>query len=334
MKSTLTLCTVALSLCASAQTDQNKVVSDTERDASMTNMKTAAVPDTLPENWVKGGIVSLNLSQTSLTNWAAGGLSSASGIALFNGFANYGKGNWAWDNNLVLAYGVLAQQDVQPFKTDDRIELNSKLGRKLSDKWFGSALFQFRTQFADGFAKAGDTVPISRFAAPAYILLGLGADYKHDEHLSVFISPAMAKVTVVNDPVLADAGAFGVTPATFDGLSGARLTDGETVLFQFGAFLNMVYNRDIAKNVNFRTRLDLFSNYLDEPANIDVNWETVWTAKVKNWLGFTLNTLLIYDDDIDIAQAQDDGSVKVGPATQFRQIAGVGITVDLAGMKK
>ena len=123
---------------------------------------------------------------------------------------------------------------------------------------------------------------------------------------------------------MADAGAFGVEAAVRD-TAGTIITPGENLDFQFGAYLNAQYKKDIAKNVNFFTRLELFSNYLREPQNVDVIWETMWTFKVNDWLAANLNTILLYDHDIDITRTEDN-VVKTGPATQFKEVFGMGLT--------
>ncbi|HRF82705.1 MAG TPA: DUF3078 domain-containing protein, partial [Flavobacteriales bacterium] len=77
---------------------------------------------TLPDGWKKSGIININMTQVNLTNWAAGGFSSVSGIAMFNGTANWKKGRKAWDNSLILAFGGQhIHNNTEPQKTDDRI---------------------------------------------------------------------------------------------------------------------------------------------------------------------------------------------------------------------
>ena len=278
--------------------------------------------------WTKGGVFQLNFTQVQLVNWSAGGVSSMSGIAQVNAFANKRKGKMAWDNSIALAYGLLAQEGKRSFKSDDRFELNSRMGYQIKGPWYASALFQFRSQFMEGFNATNDTVKISNLLAPGYLIFGLGVDYKPNDKFSLFLSPATVKMTFVMDQDLADAGAFGVEGAVFDTVNGAftRVTPGETSLFQFGAFLNATYQTPVAKNITFMTRLDLFSNYLKEPSNIDVNWEMLWTFKVNDWFAATLNTMLIYDHDIDIARVEDN-TPKFGPTTQFRETLGVGLNV-------
>lgn len=313
---------LAVSNVVNAQEDKE------QRDAAVAVMQTKSEADTTGKLWKTGGTFQLNMSQVSLTNWSAGGYSSVSGVGLFNGFANRKKGRHAWDNSLVLAYGLLAQDGVDPVKTDDRIELNTKYGYELKKAWYLAALAQFKTQFTEGVdAKTGTR--ISDFMAPGYLILGLGIDYKPSENFSAFISPATAKFTFVQDQDLADAGAFGVEAATYDDL-GAKLSNGENSLFEFGGYVKLMYTQDIAKNINFLTRADFFSNYLNDPQNIDVNWETLFTFKVNEWFAATLSTLLIYDDDTQIMKPWGDTDLQyVGKGTQFKETIGLGITLKL-----
>ncbi|MBX2983999.1 MAG: DUF3078 domain-containing protein [Flavobacteriales bacterium] len=313
---------LAVSNVVNAQEDKE------QRDAAVAVMQAKSEADTTGKLWKTGGTFQLNMSQVSLTNWSAGGYSSVSGVGLFNGFANRKKGRHAWDNSLVLAYGLLAQDGVDPVKTDDRIELNTKYGYELKKAWYLAALAQFKTQFTEGVdAKTGTR--ISDFMAPGYLILGLGIDYKPSENFSAFISPATAKFTFVQDQDLADAGAFGVEAATYDDL-GAKLSNGENSIFEFGGYVKLMYTQDIAKNINFLTRADFFSNYLNDPQNIDVNWETLFTFKVNEWFAATLSTLLIYDDDTQIMKPWGDTDLQyVGKGTQFKETIGLGITLKL-----
>jgi len=278
-------------------------------------------------NWKLGGAGGFNFNQVSLTNWAAGGNSSLSGVAYLNVFANWKKDNVTWDNSLDLGFGMVKQGDDPFVKSDDRIELNSKYGRSLREHWYLSGLLNFRTQFAEGYGDAVRQTPkISDFMAPGYLLLAIGFDYKPSDNLSIFISPLTNKYTFVMDQGLADAGQFGVDPATFDDL-GVKTADGSNVRAEFGGYFKMAYNRDLMENVNFQTKVDLFSNYLEKPQNIDVNWEVAIAMKVNKYITANLNTLLIYDDDIDVPKGLDEnGIAQTGPGTQFKQVFGLGFS--------
>lgn len=321
-RTTLAALSLSVALGASAQEDK------AQRDAAATAMQTKTAVDTTGKLWTRGGVFQLNMSQVSLTNWAAGGFSSVSGIAQFNGFANRKKGRHAWDNSVALAYGLLAQEDKETVKTDDRLELNSKYGYELHKAWYLAALAQFKTQFAEG-KDPSTGERISDFMAPGYLILGLGLDYKPNDHFSAFISPATAKFTFVTSQELADAGAFGVDPAEYDA-DLVRTKAGKNSLFEFGGYVKLMYTRELAKNITFLTRADFFSNYLRDPQNIDVNWETLFTFKVNEWFAATLNTLLIYDHDTQIMKKWNDtDELYVGRGTQFKETIGLGVTLKL-----
>ncbi len=288
--------------------------------------------DTL-EGWKKGGVISLSMAQTGLTNWAAGGQNSLSANGLFSTFANYKHGKHAWDNNLDVGYGVLKQgKNADVMKTDDKLDLLSKYGYKAFDGFYYAVLMNFKTQMTVGRDYKTDTSKISNFLAPAYTLLALGLDYKPNSHLSAFIAPLTGKVTIVNDQDLADAGAYGVTAATYDAL-GVKITDGERLRSEFGGYLRVIYSKndfksEALKNMALTTKADFFSNYLKNPQNIDVSWETQLAFKVNKYITANVNTHLLYDDDINIAVDKNkDGLLEAsGPRVQFKEILGVGFS--------
>lgn len=281
----------------------------------------AAVKDT---SWTTGGTAALNFSQVFLQNWAAGGQSSVSGTALVQLFGNYSRGNITWDNNLDLAYGLLRQGDQGVvIKTDDRIDFTSKFGKKASEKWYYSGLVNFRTQFAPGYELL-DGVPnqnnlISDLLAPAYTLVALGMDFKPSPKFTAFISPATYKLTIVMNDSLANIGAFGVDP-------------GENLRSEIGGYVRIGYTSDIVENVSLTTRIDLFSNYLNNPQNIDINWEMLISMKINKFLSATIATQLLYDDDITLQKKDpvlEDGVVidsGRGPGVQFKEVFGLGLS--------
>lgn len=290
---------------------------------------TVVAQDTLtPQDtiWRKGGIASLNFTQVSLNNWSAGGESSVSGIAIFNYFANYKKGKNTWDNNIDLAYGLTQNGKDDPTKVEDKIDLATKYGHQAFKDWYYSAMLGFKSQFSEGFNYPNDSVTISDFFAPAYITLALGMDYKPNEHFSLLLAPITGRIIIVENQDLADFGAFGVDPAEYD-VNGVKVKDGENVRYEFGALLKAMFNKDILENVNFQTKLELFSNYLEDPQNVDVNWEMLFAMRVNKYITASLSTQLIYDDNTLITiDENDDGIIEdVGPRTQFKEVLGVGV---------
>lgn len=260
--------------------------------------------------WKKGGVITMNFSQVSLTNWAAGGKSSASGVFMLNTFANYQKDKLSWDNSVDLNYGFLKEKNNDLVKSDDKIDLNSKLGIKATEKWNYAALANFKSQFAAGYNYPNTTDAISKFLAPGYINLALGMDYK-TEKMSLFLSPATGKFTFVTDNDLSAAGTFGVDP-------------GKKSRSELGAFVKFEGKAELMKNVTLQSKLDLFSNYFHNPQNIDVDWNVLINMKVNEFLSANLVSHLIYDDDVKIL---DPGSGKSAPRVQFMEMFGVGLSL-------
>ncbi len=286
-----------------------------------------------PKNWKKGGLIGLNLTQSSFTNWAAGGENSFSATALTSLFANYKKDKWTWDNNLDLAYGLLKSGTDKVHKNEDKIDFTSKLGRyAFYDHWYYTALINFKSQFDNGYNLPDDSNVVSHFLAPAYVIGAIGLDYKSkDNSFSAFISPVTSKTVFVNDQKLADAGAYGVTSAKYDSVSGVYVLvkNGGMMNSQFGGYIKFAFKKDIMKNVNLATKLELFTNYLDNPQNIQVNWELLLSMKVNKLISASISTNMIYDHNIPVPVKREVNSVMIdgtGPRLQFKEVFAIGIT--------
>jgi len=266
--------------------------------------------------WKKGGVINFNTSQTSLTNWAAGGQSSVAVGGLVSLFAHNKQEKGLWENYLDLAYGTLKQGKQAWWKTDDKIDFTSKYGYNLSKTWYLAGLVNFKTQMADGYNYPNDSVKISAFMAPGYLLGALGFDYIPNDHFTVFIAPLTTKMTFVIDEVLSDAGAFGVDP-------------GKSVFSEFGGYARITAKADLMENIGIQTKLDLFTNYLRNPQNIDVSWEVLLNMKINEFFAATVTTHLLYDDDIDIEiDKNDDGVTDAkGPRIQFKEVLAIGFSL-------
>jgi len=298
--------------------------------------------DTL-DGWKTGGIMNVNFSQVSLNNWAAGGQNSTSINSLFSLFANYKKNNDSWENYLDLGYGLVKQGDEGYIKSDDRIDFTSKYGRKAAEDFYYAALLNFRSQFTGGYNYPNDSVKISDFFAPAYAVGAIGMDYKPNDKFSLFLAPLTAKTTFVGSQMLADQGAFGVEAAKYagDNPDSTKLKDGENIRVELGGYLRFMYQVDITEDISFKTNLNLFSNYLEKPQNIDIGWDNLLSLKVNNFITASVSTSLIYDDDISIIESKSDGSPKLdsegnkiaGPRTQFKYVIAVGFQYKFGAAK-
>ena len=271
--------------------------------------------------WDINGNFGLNFNQVSFVNWAKGGENSISGTSFANLFANYKKNNWEWMNYLLMSYGLMRQgdEDTKFKKTEDRIELNSKLGYKQWKSIFWSFNMNFKTQFAPGYNYPNDTVKVSEFLAPAYLILSLGLDYKPTDYLSISFSPFTGRFIFVNDTI------YSVRYG---------LSRGETFQPDFGWYFTAGFKHDsIFTNVGLATKLTLFQNYTDKNKNnrknIDVDWQARFLFKINTWLSASFNFHLIYDHDIQIPIYKTVNGEKTlvgtGPRTQFMEQLGIGI---------
>lgn len=277
---------------------------------AFTSLAQTQPPDTT-KLWTTGFKAAVTFNQVSLTNWAAGGENSLGGNSMFSLFANLRQGKTTWDNSLDLAYGMVKTGEESTRKSDDKIDFLSKVGHNVINKnLFLSANLSFKSQFAKGYNYPNDSVIISKFMAPGYLMLGLGLDYKPFPYLSVSFLPLTGRLVFVNDTSLSVV--YGLDP-------------GEKIKAEFGAALKVTFEKDIFTNVSLKSKLDLFSNYLDRPQNIDVNFEALLVLKVNKLISTYVGIQTIYDHDILIL----DKDGKIGPRTQFKQTFGIGLTYAL-----
>ncbi len=262
------------------------------------------------DGWKTGGLFTLNLAQGSLSNWQGGGdKSSFSAVGFVNLFAAWREGKHVWNNTLDLGYGYINTTSLGARKSDDRIDLLSKYGYEISKNLYASALFNFRSQFAAGYAYASDPNGVetknltSEFMAPGYMLISLGLDYKPQPYLSVFASPFTERWVFVANDLLSSQGAYGVDT-------------GATSRNEFGAFLSTEFNKDIMTNVSLKSRLDLFSNYKNRPGNIDIFWTNVLAMKINKYLTANVALDLLYDDNA-IARMQIRQLLGIGFSAKF-----------------
>ncbi len=268
--------------------------------------------------WLYDGNFHLGINQALLHNWQAGGeLASFTASSLFYGTLTRYNGRHLWTNNLDMAYGLLYtfSNDFVPRKIDDRIDLTSKYGYRLTDSGnlFFTTLFNARTQFTKAYnydLTGWDTFSTSRFLSPLYATLAPGIEYRRGEEISIFFSPLASRLTYVDKyyTTKLPEGAFGVA---FD----------KTIRFELGAYLTARYKKQITENIAYQTRLDLYSNYLakdqelngivvkeDNPGNIDVMWDNQLSFKFYKYFSFNIGVLAIYDNDVPYYRFVDDGT--------------------------
>lgn len=264
--------------------------------------------------WTIHGENTFLLNQSSFSNWAAGGVNSFAGNLTLNYDFNYKKNKWSWDNKVLAAYGQTYQKETDWRKNDDRFQLNSLLGYEASKFWLYTFFMNFNTQFAKGYdyIDSDNKKTISSFMAPAYLSFGPGFAYKKSDNFRVNISPAAARFVFVNIDSLATS--YGID-------------EGKNSKFEFGASLDAYYKTDIMENISFENILRLYSNYLEDAKNVDVDYTANLFMKVNKFITVNAGVQLIYDDNILINKISD--GVDTGhkrPTLQLKQILGAGIT--------
>ena len=249
--------------------------------------------------WTKKGNISLLFNQSAYNKqWLGGGTSNVAGNFGLNYDFNYKKDDIVWDNKFILAYGLTKiKGGDKPAKTDDRLELNSLCGKKAKGQWYYSMFFNFKTQMDTGLDKNDEK--ISHFFSPAYFQLGPGMLWKKSNNLSVNFSPATSKLIIVHPHFTKFRSSFGVL-------------QGDSSRFEFGSSISGYYKFNIMTNVSVENRLNLYSNYLDNPQNVDVDYQMNVIMKINKYLSANVAVQAIYDDN----------SVQ---AVQVRELFGLGV---------
>jgi len=298
---------------------QLKSVDDVQKELETKNVDTIA--------WEHGGVLNFGVNEGFLHNWSAGGeIASLNINGIFSGHLDRLHDRDIWSNNLDLNYGLnyAYSQAFIPHKTDDRIDFTSKYGIRIdsSKHYYFTGLFNFKSQFTKGYNYTlpnWDSASTSKFLSPAYFTAALGGEYREGSDISLFLSPAAARLTLASKYYtdMTPQGEFGVPY-------------NKTSYFQFGAYFSGRYVINIKKNMVFKTRLDLYSDYLakdtkdstgkvikkDNPGNVSFLFDNLFTYKISKYFNVTLGLTMIYDNNIPYVGTVENGSGQTVPNGQ------------------
>lgn len=261
--------------------------------------------------WTRGGNVSFLFNQSTFDNWMAGGENNFSGNLGLNYDFNYKKGNWSWDNKIIAEYGIVKTKNAEfEKKTNDRVEFNSVLGKKASDYWYYSFFLNFKTQFTKGYEYGTDAngkeirTEHTETFSPAYLTFGPGMLWKKSDNLKVNLAPATSKITFVNSDYTSgdgyvDGSYFGVDADKF-------------MRYELGFYASGYYKFNAMENVSIENILSLYSNYLEDIQNVDVDYQLNVVMTINKYLSANFSFQTIYDDN-------------AFRGFQTRQVFGVGI---------
>lgn len=273
--------------------------------------------------------VSFVLNQAAMSNWVKGGEGSVATALDITGYADYSNklkkissGNFAR-----LKFGYLATDKDGLRKNLDLLETNSKFNHLAFGKFDFSAIMLFKTQIAHGnkYLKTPDgrdsTVLVSKFLNPATLTIGLGLDYKPNKNTSINFSPLSYKGTYVTDTVNIDQTQYGIA-------------QNKRSLNEPGASFMINHQFKPTESITIINRLQLFTNYIHNPQNIDVDWEMIATAHLNWFTDVRLNTHLIFDDDAKTSELYKngtpvllpDGKEKKSARIQFKEMIGFSVS--------
>ena len=276
----------------------------------------------IPEKWKNSGNALFLVNQSSFSNWMSGGQSSISGTLKIDYNFNYSDNGWDWDTKVISHFGLnkISGSDFLK-KTDDRIEINSVLGKKFNNdiigRWSYSSFFNFQTQFAKGYRFGRDAngnpnrTEKSRFFSPATVQLGVGMYWKKSKDLWVNVAPMTGKLILVNRRFTENLN----ENQTYFGVK-----KGGNSRFELGASIRSYYKSEIFENVTMENRLSLYSDYLDRPQNIDFDCTFNFIMKVNQYVSTNLIFQFVYDDN----------EIK---RVQVREVLGVGLNIDLSKIR-
>lgn len=241
----------------------------------------------IPVYWSYDLINAFSMNQNYLSNWSRGGESSLSGMIDITGTAKYSnkESKDQWTSSGRLRYGTIRTKE-RGFRTStDMIEINSQYNRKILEKFDFSSVFYGKTQVAQGFQSPTDTVVVSKFLNPGTFTVGVGFEYEPIKKTLINFSPLSYRNTFVLDTVNINQTNHGIEQdkRTRQEMGGQIVIKNSMTLFD-----------DLKVNNNIR----LFSNYLDKPQNIDMDWEMSLEKQISYLFSIRLNLHLIYDDDV------------------------------------
>jgi hypothetical protein len=260
--------------------------------------------------WTKKGKVTFLLNQSAFSNWVAGGESTIAGNLGVNYAFNYKKDKVLWNNRIIASYGLTNSKNSDfTKKTDDILEFNSLVGIKAKGYWFYSFLLNFKTQFAKGYEYGKDAngketrTAYTNFMSPGYLLLGPGILWEKNPNFKFNLSPIMTKLVFVDKNfTLPNNAYFGVD-------------EGKSMRFELGFSAAAYAKFNIMENVSMENILALYSNYLEDPQNIDIDYTMNLVMGINKYLSANLIFQTIYDDN-------------AYEGFQIREVFGLGINYD------
>jgi hypothetical protein len=264
--------------------------------------------------WTLFGNGSAGFTQTALSNWAKGGESSLTLLIISKYNANYSKNKSKWENSAEFRYGINQSKSRGLEKNDDKIEFQTRYGYSAFKKWYYSGESNFRTQIAKGYAFPDKVNPISAFMAPAFWTWSVGLDYKPNKDFSLFLSPFTSKTTFITDTVMIKPSTYGLEP-------------GKKKLWEPGLIVKTNWHKNLAENITYDTKAELFNNYRYPFQKFSFEWEQIFLMRINRFINTRVITQVLYDYNTKFP-IYDDSGKEIGrkPKWQFKELFTIGLT--------
>ena len=268
-----------------AQNAEKEIIVNTEKAAKK-------IEDTTNIGWSKKGDLILLFNQSNFNNWLAGGENNLSGNVGINYEFNFKKKDITWDNKIIASYGLIQTKNADfEKKTDDRFEFNSILGKKAVGQWYYSFFLNFRTQFTKGYVYGKDANgkeirnQYTNILSPGYLTFGPGMFWKKNDNLKINLAPLTSKITFVDaNFTLPEKKYFGVE-------------EGKSARYELGFYVSSYYKLAIMTNVSMENTLNLYSNYLEKPQNVDIDYSMAIVMRINRYITTNFVFQAIYDDN-------------------------------------
>ncbi len=251
--------------------------------------------DEIAEGWTNGGNFALMFNQAAFNaDWMAGGTSSIAGDLAIDYAITYRKDRLTWINNFIGEYGLTKQRGEEfTRKTSDRLELSSIVGYKVTEEshWSYSFFADFRSQWAKGYEYDDDNgirTEMTRFMSPGYLKFGPGMLYENGDILQVNVAPVTSRFVFVNDRF--------TSGPDYESESYYGMKPGKSMRYEFGASIDAVSVLPLFENVTLNQKLSLYSDYLDKPQNVDMDYTLKLDMNINKYMSANFVFQAIYED--------------------------------------
>jgi hypothetical protein len=254
--------------------------------------------DTLKYGWTHSLISTLNLSQVSYTDWAAGGDNALAYDLLIDGTSYNEEAHTNWTTNYKFSFGEARLANLGLRKTDDKIDLESILAYKMSEHYDPYASATFKSQFTTGYQYNNDSLhtrtAVSDFLDPAIATQAVGMSYKHAGSFQTRLGLALRE-TFTNHYTIYSGGKRSLVEGGLESVTEVDLS--------------------LDSNIVFKSKLELFDPF-ETFTVITVRSDNILAMKVNKYIVASVGVQLINDKIVT-------------PRTQIKEGLSLGLTYSI-----